>query len=190
MNQRATTPPFRDSLTHALRRAKLLITGLTVVVIGAALVACDSGNYAWGLRPSDVVGTWRSAGSSPTELTLSEDGTFTATAWPSVLQCAAQPFPADDALERSPRIDESGTWSFTEGTGSETSGGFLAGLTLRFTETCIHMPAPLAYFRVAEDGTVSMCFPLDGDPDTFSASRALRLLKTPFDEGSVDEACR
>lgn len=145
-------------------------TALAVLTLAAVLTvsACDSGSYAWDLDESDLVGSWTTTSEIGTELIVHADGTFDATSWPNNLNCTGLLAEDMDEVIGAPTSDLAGSWTFQAGTGSDTEGGGLAGLTLQFSSTCTQL-SPQAYFRTAEDGTVSMCFPLDGDPDSFSS---------------------
>lgn len=163
------------------------LAGLTLAAL-LTVSACDYGSYAWDLDESDLVGSWTTTSEIGTELVVHADGTFDATSWPNNLNCTGVIAEDMDEMIDAPTSDLKGSWTFQAGTGSDTEGGGLAGLTLQFPATCTQL-SPQAYFRAAEDGTVSMCFPLDGDPDSFSSSRALALLKAPISAGAEAEAC-
>lgn len=167
---------------------RVALVGLTLAAV-LTTSACDSGSYAWEMSESDLVGSWTTTSGTGTELVVHADGTFDATAWPNNLNCTGVIAEDMDAVIAAPTNDLSGNWTFQTGTGSDAEGGGLAGLTLQFPTTCTQL-SPQAYFRTAEDGTVSMCFPLDGDPDSFSSSRALAMLKAPIAPGAESEACR
>lgn len=166
---------------------RIVLAGLT---LAAALTvsACDDGSYAWDLDESDLVGSWTATSEIDTELVVHADGTFDATSWPNNLNCTGLIAEDMDEVIDAPTSNLEGSWTFQAGTGSDTESGGLAGLMLQFPTTCTQL-SPQAYFRTAEDGTVSMCFPLDGDPDSFSSSRALALLKAPIAADAESEAC-
>jgi len=165
----------------------------SAVVVGAlALSGCSAQNYAWGLEEGDVIGTWSNPGASGTELEISADGTFQATSWPSNLNCVG-PMPEDaQAMHDSPTKNLTGTWSFDAGDRDDSSSyNILASLTLNVDHGCDPgSDNPMAYFTTSRSGVLSICFPLDVDPDSFTSTRTLGFLEVPDDLGSDNEMCR
>ncbi len=86
---------------------------LSLVALTAALLvltACSGGNLAFGVTAEQLVGTWSAGGELDTRLTLSEDGTLSATDWPASLDCQDNDADTVDDLPESERLDVSGTW--------------------------------------------------------------------------------
>lgn len=167
-----------------------IIAGVVAIAGGLALSGCASTHYAWDLEEDDIVGSWGNRGPVGTELTISADGTFHTTSWPSNLNCQGPIAKDTEALETSPTKDLTGTWSLYGGDGDNTQGGSLASLTLSVEEACDpDGQAPMAYFTTSDEGVVSMCFPLDEDPDRFTPSRALGLLEAASGGLPDEEVC-
>ena len=179
----------REQATRRRLSVTRLIAGSFAIVTVLVLAGCDSGHYAWDLQENDLVGSWQNPGDIGTELALSADGTFRVTSWPRNLNCAGAMAGDAEEMLAAPTIDSSGAWTFYEGEGSSRESGLLATVTLQFADSCTER-APMAYFRTAEDGTVSMCFPLDRDPHSFRPSRALPMLKAPITDDAIQEACK
>ncbi|MDQ1171894.1 hypothetical protein QE430_000201 [Microbacterium testaceum] len=151
------------------------VIGATLALLGVViLTACGSGyRYAWGVSEDELVGVWHAPHPGGTELTLADDGTFVASAWPRNLDCQGTRAESLDELDIRSGEGASGVWDFSPGSGDDTSGGLIPTLTLTFSEICFQRPQAVL---TSYHGAVGVCFPLDDDPDSFTSSRMFALL--------------
>jgi hypothetical protein len=122
------------------------------LIAGLILTGCADSNF--NLTSKDAVGTWEAGSGLSTEVTLSRDGTFVATAWPATASCDHDAPMTVDGLADDVPLAFGGRWE--EGGGAATN-------TLTFypdTEIC-KTSSFWADFR-DEDHVKYACIPLGG----------------------------
>lgn len=158
-------------------RRKWLIAGMASSVM--LVSGCAPSNLAFNVSPADKVGTWTAESDFGTVLTLNEDGSLTATGWPTALGCDGSR--ADDmaSLRLSARADISGDWSSSETRPYE--------LFLHFGADACSEGGSYANIWRRADGKLDLCaiIPSASDPDTLTTVEWFVLNKDPHADAGV-----
>lgn len=82
-----------------------------LVALSFMIAGCSPTDIAYGLDPGELPGEWRAMhDGGAARLTLNDDGTFNAAAWPENLVCTSPGASTVDDLDWEGRSDFSGTW--------------------------------------------------------------------------------
>lgn len=162
------------------------LAALVALLLAGILTGCTSGQYAYGLQESDVVGAWSTVNGPEIELVLDSDGTLLARQWPAALACSNGDVQSIDDLELQPTATVTGEWSVFPG---EQPGG-LPTVSLSITGAACSEPLIVAYLWRDQEDLISACIPLDPvlDADNFVPSRTLMFTRQNEDAAS-DNAC-
>lgn len=143
------------------------------------MTGCSASNLAFEMSAKDAVGTWTASDDFVTVLVLNENGSLTATEWPTAPGCDGSSAEDIASLRAAERVNISGEWEANETRPYE--------LVLHFSaETCSTYGTYTHVWRRA-DGKLDICviIPSEGDPYPLTVDQRFVLHKDPAADPEV-----